>query len=422
MRWPGDTETEGFGNGGAWLGRGRTMVRFGNVSLFKKMLFSYVTVVFIPVMLITLIYLFHYHLELQGRIESSAMSEMSRLSSQVDTVVKNIKDLALRLSFSTELNKVLKGPSSANVYEYSTLKEFFRSQVSANDMLYSIYIYFNLNDKVLTTSEGIYPRKHFYDQEILNRWLEEPDEPNPYLIRTITDPLGLYKPVDVVSFRQTLPVGARYPLGSIIVNVKKKELFEAVEALQQSDHVYIFNEAAGELLHPSEAEAGAAVRTLLRSAGPSPDASGAELRVETVGGKRYFVVRYPAFSQPWTFIKLVPYDQYLEPLLARAKRIGASSAVVLMLGLLLSYLFAFMLYSPWKKIVGTVASLLKPPPEPKRMNEFALVNHSIQYLIRENEKIRATMKENQPMIKYRLIYDLLNNHVLEPSLALKQLA
>jgi two-component system response regulator YesN len=352
------------------------MLRKQRATTFGKIFLSYSVMILLSVIFISILYYLHLANQKQEEYNKNAKTDLNFLYTQTRMVVDNIDQLAMQLAMIPDLNAKLVNPFGYDIYEFNLLKENLRNQISTNKLFYSIYLYFKLNDKVLTTNEGFYNMSDFYDREWLQGIKKQGSEPNDYEIRRIQRSMD--PEVDVISFSRPLPITSKEALGNLIINVRKDIFFDALFHLTNSalNDVYIINEKTGKIVYGSNKE----VIELIKDK-RFEGSSGSELF--TSGQAKYLTSYEKSRFNSWIFVKAVPYSTYQQEMGAVKRTIINTASLVTLFGLALSYLIALNMYRPWKK------------------------------MIRENEEIKLTMEQNKPIIRNRLIYDILNNHIME---------
>ncbi|MFD0679966.1 MULTISPECIES: helix-turn-helix domain-containing protein [unclassified Paenibacillus] len=317
----------------------------------------------------------HLASQKQQEYEKNAKTDLDFLYTQTRMVVDNINHLAMQLAMIPDLNAKLVNPFKYDIYDFNLLKENLRDQISTNKLFYSIYVYFKLNDKVLTTNEGFYSPSNFYDREWLQSIEKQGSEPNDYEIRRIQSSMD--PEVEVISFSRPLPITNKEALGNLIINVKKDVFFDALFRLTNStlEDVYIINGVTGRIVYGRNEANDLFKETRFEGS------SGSGLL--TSGQTQYITSYERSRFNSWIFVKAVPYVTYERDMATVKSTIVNVSVGVILLGWILSYLIALKMYRPWKK------------------------------MIRENEEIKLTMEQNKPIVRNRLIYDILNNHVME---------
>ncbi|MCR8636208.1 AraC family transcriptional regulator [Paenibacillus radicis (ex Xue et al. 2023)] len=351
------------------------MDRKRRTSYFWKIFLSYSVMIMVPVIIISILYYLHLASQKQQEYEKNAKTDLDFLYTQTRMVVDNINHLAMQLAMIPDLNAKLVNPFKYDIYDFNLLKENLRDQISTNKLFYSIYVYFKLNDKVLTTNEGFYSPSNFYDREWLQSIQKQGSEPNDYEIRRIQSSMD--PEVEVISFSRPLPITNKEALGNLIINVKKDVFFDALFRLTNStlEDVYIINGVTGRIVYGRNEANDLFKETRFEGS------SGSGLI--TSGQTQYITSYERSRFNSWIFVKAVPYVTYERDMETVKSTIVNVSVGVILLGWILSYLIALKMYRPWKK------------------------------MIRENEEIKLTMEQNKPIVRNRLIYDILNNHVME---------
>ncbi|MFH5181250.1 cache domain-containing protein [Paenibacillus sp. TAB 01] len=345
-------------------------------SQFGKMLLSYLLTVILPVVIISSLYYVHMAVEKKQELQKQASADLDALYVQTKMAKDNIDNLALQLALTPDLNAKLTNPFEADMYDFSVLKEHLKSQISASPLIYSMYVYFKLNDKVLTTREGFYPRSEFFDKDLLERILQRGEGQSDYEVRLLQSSMD--PSLEVISFNRPLPVTSKETLGQLVLNVRKDVFFGMVERLAdtQLNGITILRSDSGEVVY------GSGTPALLE--GISPDSMTGS-RIVTDHGEEQFLTYVKSRFNSWVFVKSTPFSEYQQAMAGIRSAILRTAVVVLIIGFVMSYLISIFMYGPWKQ------------------------------MIREHEEIKRTMERTKPIVKHRLIYDMLNNYITEPN-------
>ncbi|MCZ8511719.1 AraC family transcriptional regulator [Paenibacillus filicis] len=386
-------------------------MRYGlKLTWFKKIMLFFLIVVVIPTVSISSMYIYNYTSELQDKYNKQLDTDVHNFSSQLQLLINQIDGLSLQLSLQTNLNSLLSSPESAGKYDYYVLQNYLRDQTSVNGITDSAYIYFQLSDRVLTTNEGMYDLKSFYDKSLLDGFLTGDSRPE-YQVRELKrDPSR--PPVEVISFGRTLHSTGKYALGELVINVKKDEFFEAFKKIVQLDEqsgVFIVDLKNGRTLFRSGEGSGAeAVADVLAQSASLKQGQTATVKSN---GRKYFINYQTIQPHSWMLAKVMPYDSYEREAAARLKITVATNGVVIMIGFLLSYLFALAIYSPWREIVTRYQSIFRTATQNQSLDEYSFIRKGIDSILDENNQIKSAIDQVEPLVRHKLIYDLLNGSI-----------
>ncbi|MEK3725999.1 helix-turn-helix domain-containing protein [Paenibacillus sp. FSL H8-0034] len=381
--------------------------------LFKKLLLSYIFTIMLPTLIISIIYYNNYSNELRDETERSVLISMQNLEQKVEMLMSKVDSLSMQLSFMSNLNSILFDPFKASIYDLLELKESFKTQISASGLIYSGYIYFKLNNKVLTTNEGMYQLAEFYDKEII----EEANRHNTDLveIRTIRDRPDAAS-LDVISFTRHLPSVRKDGLGNLVINARKEEFFEALRKLINDEYneIFIIDTNSQSLLFNNQHSSLTAPFTSVLMTGNWNQEKGT--RIVSLDGEKYFVSYLKVANQPWIIVKLLPNSYFEQKVQEKLYSIIKVVIVITAIGLAFSYLFSVMMYSPWKRILTRYSTIQRNTSQQRGIDAYDFVNNVIASLQDENQTIKGMMYQNEPLIRHRLIYDLLNNNLTNNSI------
>jgi AraC-like DNA-binding protein len=388
----------------------------GGLTMKRKIWMFFFIAVCIPTIAISSIYLYAFSGEAKMRYQSSLQTELGTLSSQIDSIVSKVDKLTLELSFATNLNPFLLRPEQISMYDMITLQNSLRDKISLSGMIKSAYLYFKVNDKILTTNEGLYNRDDFYDKALINRLLQSKGSGASGLeLRQVADS-EIVAPSEVLTVERSVPLSAKQSLGFLVVNIDEQRFFSTFENLagESSNDVFIANLKDRSIFYQSQNDdlSSALVAHLAHIALPE---SG-QTEVVSLAGSKYFVGYKLMPSPGWLLMKVIPYGEYRQAMNAKLVSTLLIGSVIMLLGLALSYLFSGIIYRPWRNILTSYRNVFGPAGPSRKLDEYALVSSGIDHLLTENSQIRSTMEQMEPMMRHKLIYDLLTNRVHDVAL------
>lgn len=372
-----------------------------NLSMFNRLFLSYLLIILVPTVLISALYYYSFAQELAKRNHNALNESLQYMSGQLGMLVDGINALSIQLSLSSDINKAIAEPD-IGMYDYRLVKRHLDSQMATNDMFYSMYLYSQVNDTVLTTNEGLFQRSDFYDEALLDQLLDDDGKLSGHRFRTLRDGTDA-EPIEVFTFTRGVPPLNSYPLGQLVINVKSEDLIKALYPENPiPGHLLILDSGKQPIYH----DLGGGDPTEPELAALASKSSG-ERTLAEIGGKTYFVSETKLDGINWTLYRLGDNEAYSAQLHRQRTAIARVDFFVLLAGLLVSYLLSSIMYDPWKKTIAGLKGYFKQHPKPA-VNEQVWVANAIDSLISENEAFQSIMDRNQPIIRERFIHDILN--------------
>ncbi|OXM13690.1 AraC family transcriptional regulator [Paenibacillus herberti] len=367
-----------------------------NRSLFRKQLLSYFITVLIPTLMIVSVYSYTISEDLKSQLKQSSDNSVQRVSKTIQDIIDQINFYSLQLSFLPDMNRMLKNPSEFTMYDYYQLKEQVRNQINSNELFDSVYIYSSLNERFMTSGEGLYDAAAFYDQPVLKQIRSHSDESFWYEVRD-----------NFITFYKAIPVTESKPLGTLVVNIQKDRFLNTIYSLNNIDdqNVYIVDSNGNVISAHNEAEQGALNRFI-----GEKNVSSSSLQKVRMNDRTYLAHIQAVQGNGWTVVNLIPYDVYKELLAAKMSKLLLIVLVVFLIGLAVAYTFAVRMYNPWKKIIEVITGSGNSKPSD---DEFLLVSGAISSMI-------DTIKQNEPVMRDHLISDILRNNVSDNAARLEQ--
>ncbi|WP_251563876.1 helix-turn-helix domain-containing protein [Paenibacillus pasadenensis] len=355
-----------------------------NRSLFRKQLLSYFITVLIPTFMIVSVYSYTISEDLKSQLKQTSDNSVQRVSKNIQDMIDQINYFSLQLSFVPDMNRMLKNPSQFTLYDYYQLKEQVRNQITSSELFESVYVYSALNERFMTSGEGLYDAASFFDQPVLDQIRQNADKSFWYEVRD-----------DYITFYKAIPVTETKPLGTVVVNIPKDRFLHTIYNLNNSsDHnVYIIDSNGTAISSISEAKQNAINRL----------AASAALQKIRIDNQAYFANTQAVQDNGWTVVSLIPYEVYKELFAKKMSKLMLIVFVVFLIGLAIAYAFAVRMYNPWKKIIEVITASGDNKPS---SDEYLLVSGAISSMM-------DTIKQNEPVMKDHLISDILRNNVTD---------
>lgn len=375
-----------------------------NLSIFNKLLLSYLITILIPTLIVSWLSYQEYSNELADRKESAYKEDLKYLSKQIDMLVDSINAFSLQLSLSSEVNEVIASPENS-MYRYNMMKQYLNTQISSNNLFYSAYLYMQVSDTVLTTNEGMFKRPDFFDKHFVDQIQNNRNDLSGYRLRTVEDSPG--KQVEVFTFSRSIPVLNSYPLGQVIINVRKDRMMSVLQAEQPlKDHIVIYDSSHNIVFQ----NIGEDFTAKLQNENTplwleQPD----RMEISIIDNKPYMTYWEKLNGINWTIVRLEPHSVFSDKLREKMIGIAKIDLIVFLAGILLSYLFAVFMYHPWRKMIAGLSGYLKQPPNVRSVGS-SWVTEAVDDLIHENKQFQDTIRHYEPIIRDRFVSDILNKN------------
>ncbi|MFD0959987.1 helix-turn-helix domain-containing protein [Paenibacillus chungangensis] len=379
-----------------------------NHAMFRKQLLFYFITILTPVLIIVTIYIYLVADDQKVQIQQASDESLKRIANNVGNVIEQVNYFSLQLSFMNNLNVMLKDPFQANIYDYATVKEQLRNQISSNPLFYSVYIYSLQDRKVLTTNEGLFTENDFFDKAALELLNGDDNQASTVKYRSrVIKETPMDRSQEVITFYRSIPISAKIPQGMLIINVQKEIFASVIRNMSDvnSETFMILDDDNGIILAPERLNATHS-RLLQIDTRQSIDGL---TKIESEDGD-FFANTLKLDWNGWTIVQIVPYANFKEVMQNKLFSVVKTVLIIAFVGLAISYLFAFIMYSPWLRIRETLAAFVKKADssENEGEDEYGVVDRTIKGMI-------ETIKQNKPILKDRLIQDLLYHNYYEKS-------
>lgn len=364
-------------------------------SAFRKYLILFFTMILIPTLLLLAWQIYSKYRDAVQQTVSVSEAALESASRNLDLLLDQFGQISLQISLTPDVLEMLNRPFDLQAYQYADIKGQLRSWMNSNALFESIYLDILQNGKVLTVNEGLYDLKDFYDKDFLNRVTGAASEfPRPWVgLRERPGEPGK----EILSFVKPVPATQKTALGYLVFNIHKDVFMSTLLNLNsQMSGPLIVADPWGRPV--SSTVEGLDLDKMLPKLGPGA------IYTETVSlaGKKYILSGAKSTTNGWALMQLTPAGPYT-PVVTDAIR----QAVLIMLGVLavgvgLSYLFASILYDPWRRLATKLQEFVMRAPGDSQ-DAYAVVNRAIHNLI-------TTIRHNEPIVRNHVVHEWLHNH------------
>jgi two-component system response regulator YesN len=122
-----------------------------------------------------------------------------------------------------------------------------------------------------------------------------------------------------------------------------------------------------------------------------------------LNGEKYMLIGEKIASGGWTLLQLTPFDSYNQTMADAIRQAVVTMLTVLAIGVGLSFLFASILYDPWRRLAERLQGYVNKTAAETTRDAYTVVDSAIGNII-------ATIRQNEPIVREHLVHDLLNNH------------
>lgn len=348
--------------------------------LFLKYILSYLFILLIPLVLMT-VFIYENAVEtLRTEIESSRLAQLSQTKVTIDGRMKELSDIASRISYDDRL-------SSYRVNNTRTSPEAIRAldqYKATSSMIDEIHLYFH-NDKRIYSSKGLTDFEVFADNFSFASW----DKPSLYRdLNEVKHPT--VRPADLVTriggvqdrklaFLIPITPNSLNPHATVMYFIKEAEITNLIDSILGNYQGLTFVlDAEGQVLaanRQGDTLSQEASQILFKETAPG-------IHEQTLDGKEHSIVSVQSESNGWTYMTVMPSSQFFSSVIDVRSVMIMISALVLLIGAVIALVLARMQYRPISSLVEFASSRY---PETQNNGKHSYRN--------ELERIRSALQD-----------------------------
>ena len=347
--------------------------------LFLKYIWSYLFILLIPLVFMTVFIYENAVTTLRTEIESSRLAQLSQTKVTIDSRMKELSEIASRISYDNRL-------SSYRVTNTQTSPEAIRAldqYKATSSMIDEIYLYFH-DDKRIYSSKGLTDFEVFADNLSFKNWnkqslyndLNETKHPTVRPADVVTKTGGVQD--RKLAYLIPITPNSLNPHATVMVFIKESQITDLIDSIlgNYQGLTYVLD-AEGQVLtanHQGDTLSTDASATLFNTLTPG-------IQERTLDGKDHSIVSVQSETNGWTYMTVMPSSQFFSSVLDVRSFMMMILGIVLLVGVAIALVLAKMQYKPISTLVEFASSRF---PEKKNDGESGNAN--------ELERIRSALQ------------------------------
>lgn len=399
--------------------------RFNTV--FSRLIFSYIILTTSLVLFIGITSHSYYTKKYNDEITKYNNAFLSHIKTSIDSnITKRTVDCALTISIDNFNNADLRyfythNPQDNYAKIYSANK-YLKSLANTNsEYLKSIHVYYQHGAFMISSSKGL-------------TYQTVADNPSPSLYEvkkkkakkkslwTMTDGYSYIHDKEVTQFTyiKYFPykyLGTTYH-GSISIDLQEDALKNIIEDMTKeiNSQFYVIDKDGNTLLTVDQSNQSDLLltNTLLKSITTSEKVSDS---FTTQQESLKSVVSYNTLSHTgWKLISVTSMNAFYTQSSRIRQAIVIICLLTITLGIILSALISFRMYSPLKHIMGVIKNKIGYTDDTAvtTTNEYSIINNTLHQFSDKMSDLETALTDSQPIIKHNLIHSLLNHTLTDP--------
>ena len=379
----------------------------------RSVYFQYFAGLFLTALLSILIMgLTSYFFSSSGLVEQTSQQRTNALiqtKNTADIALKEIEKLFIGKTVDPVFNQLIPKEDPARYEMFNKIARILVECRNANENICSVYYYIPYLDYVITSEDGRWDIKRFYDtgwmeayaQRKGSQWL--PTRSIHTYIGESPRVFSLLMPVqmeDSMDGEETL----------IIVNIKEERFLSLIQenVFSQFDSTLIIDEDGRQISNPYATGRFREPDFIGQINSITDHASGYFSR--DMGGERYLLSYAGSEYNKWKYIRLTPEREVTRPASYIKIIIAVAAGLCILLGFAAAFMTTKKIYKPISDFVN-FAKNHDSGTEKISENEIVYLNKEFGKIIAQNKDLNTTLQKNEQLIREKFIHDLLMNEM-----------
>lgn len=382
-------------------------------NLFISWVASYALILIVPLIIGSFAYIASIRI-INEEVNKAEKASLKQLKTVVDGKLQEINKLSSVLIFNQRVTKMAYLDRSLDENDFITINEIQSDLAKfkiTNEFIKDIYIYFNNNNFFLTETykyvDGEYDslskeRFGITSGELMN--LVHDNQLRNYKIVTKTDETGTK--IDKVIFTQSIYSSDLKSIkGAVVISIDTAKFLQLLENLQWNDQskVMIIDSSNNFITNGTMDSFPEFLNY------NNLDKEGKTF-YKKVMGSNIAISSIKSDVNGWKYLFLIPSKIYLQKAQYVKNIIYICVGTCLLLGCIMTYVFASRNYNPVKKMTQLFVSRLGKPTGQEH-NEFSFLENSLKKLLDENDSNVARLSQQDEAMRNNIFVRLLKGRV-----------
>ncbi|MGJ9459689.1 helix-turn-helix domain-containing protein [Oceanobacillus sp. CF4.6] len=382
--------------------------------MFKSVFFRYfiiLIILFSAVILTTNIVIYNQASSIiKNNVHDARIDLLNQYKHMMNVMMNETREVMEQTAYNSDINDFIMTTLTEDDQEMenvSNVQRRLRNVADSNQMIISAYAYSTEKDQIISSNKQIYTLADFYDTEWLEFYNDDLVGTHIMETRVITDGYG--NDFNAITLIHHLPYNSLEKNGAIVVNINADQLYKRiVGANNDSDGLFYMMNREGEvILHPN--------RQMLYTNIEEEDISmsifnnNTDFFVEKTNKGEQLYTYITSMMNNWKYVYEISIDD-LNGVVSKITTIVFSIILVaLLLSISLAYLLTRYVSNPIKKLVEVIPGSRKKYDKKQYRDEYDYLDNVYQDIITDNKNMETVIAETKPVIKEKLLDNLLTN-------------
>ncbi|MFD0716599.1 helix-turn-helix domain-containing protein [Paenibacillus sp. GCM10027626] len=383
-------------------------------SRFYKYFFSYMLLVVIVLTIMGGIVYHSFVAALGAEIGDSTVARLTQIKHIMDAKVNEMNRMALQIAANSALTPFMVEENGYALYRtVSELKKY----KSTNAFIYDVMLYYPAQhpDRLYAAS-GTYDADAYFETvyKFAGYRLEDLDSTLERLNIPVLQQLQMAGMQEGTSLKRYIYIeplshnrDERY--GAVLFFIEESSIYTIMQQALQDYYgiTYIVSEQQEPLYRLENAgmqAAESAVRSAIRAA--AAQEAGNRLQNASIEGKQYSIIRIRSDHNYWSYITVMPTDQFMSQVQKSKRWFEYTVAAVFLIGLLIAFIFSVNNYRPLRRLVKK----LEPHhslPGAAGTDEYDLISRAVGEMEAQKEGLLHQLKSQASELKEQTMLSLL---------------
>lgn len=386
-------------------------LRSKKIQFFRRFLISYIIVLIIPLTLVSITYQKSIT-EAENDAKKSRLFLLMQTRDMMDTYMRNIDEMAIQIMFNSKLSRLLNmerpKAGSSDIYYWWDYSKEIKNRTLTNNIFKSKFFLFIKNSQTVFSYDGIIVKfPYFYDYIFsydgmdYSKWYDM-FFGQYYSKRTIPahDVLIDGNNNRVITYTFSINPGITFQnQGAIAFMIEENEILKRLRSINQSDNGWAYVlDGSGQILTglPNDHYD---VKEIMNH---SVNTEG--YYMTKVYGEKMIVVYAKSLYNEWTYVVGLPAEAVLTKVRYIQTILIVMIALSLLVGLLISYAFAYRNTKPFKDVIVSLQTAFHEDEKAKneKINEYEFLEGGVSKLINNNKRMQQSIQ--QQLSTLRLLF------------------
>jgi two-component system response regulator YesN len=349
---------------------------------------------------------------LQKDLQDANLALLKQVDSKLEAAFRQTEKDLLSMAEGLEFIYFMNNSYSDDGHRYSihyTLTTRLREFISNNPSYSSVFAYSHVSKDLMT--EETYVKQAAEEFNWLAQYLDMPEYFKWLPTQKVWDGKETQ---DVITLVRSFPAlsSPGFRKGLMAINIEEDQLFQMIKSIYEdghSGHFFILDAEGNVVTHDDKTYLYSNMKSLPHIQTILADPDSGSLNMKLDGVQQSIFYRTSGYTG-WKFVSMMPESKVFEPIKVTRNLLLMFAGLMFILALAALFYVNRWTFKPLDRLAGKMSGVNKQRGQGAESIGLSSLEHIFDQMVTDREHLEQHVRDSKPMLKWKLMMDILNGN------------